>query len=307
MPAYPRILALPLALVAFAAAACSSPASEGPESDDGISIVASTPIWADVAQTVADSAAPDADVTVSSVVRSVDVDPHHFEPTAADVARANDADIVVVGGGGYDSWLYEALSDQDKIVSALPLIPHGSLGEHAEQADITVIDGNEHVWYDPEAIDLVAEDIAEALTEAGVEADAETVKEHTAAIDARLHTLPALDYAQTEPIADYLLAHSEMKDVTPADYRQATLSHREPAAADLARFLQAIGDGDVELLIYNPQTKTDLTGRIRAAAESAGIPVVEIGETPTDGSNFFDYYDSVLDELEAQAGAVDAA
>ena len=42
-----------------------------------------------------------------------------------------------------------------------------------------------------------------------------------------------------------------------------------------------------------------MTKRIRAAAEDKSIPVVEIGETPPEETNFLDYYEEVVNALEA--------
>ncbi|APT91920.1 hypothetical protein CPHO_02220 [Corynebacterium phocae] len=280
-------LSISLAALILAGCSASTPADDGT-----VRIVTSTPIWADVARVVAGDLAE-----VTSAITDPNVDPHHFEPSAADVARANEADLVVVGGGGYDAWLYQALSDQTRVVTALPLVDHGTLAENAAGAKVKVIDGNEHVWYDVEAINVVGQDIAAALPGAS----AAKLEELTGGFAERVAALPARKYAQTEPIADYLLAPSSWKDVTPKGFRDATLKEGEPSVADLARFLDAIKAGEVEVLIYNPQTKTDMTRRIREAAEAQGIPVIEIGETPVDGSGFFTYYESVIQDLEDHA------
>ncbi|WP_293768978.1 zinc ABC transporter substrate-binding protein [uncultured Corynebacterium sp.] len=302
IPGIKASLAAVLSLTAVACSSSDDSASGSKDSADGtVNIVASTPIWANVAEVVAESAGVDIEVT--SVITDPSVDPHHFEPTAADVARANDADITVVGGGGYDAWLYEAVKDQDKIVTALPLIEHGTLEDHMDESKVPVIDGNEHIWYDVAAINLVAEEIADAINAKDPEAkaSADGLEEKTKGFTDRIAALQSKKYAQTEPIADYLLSPSSWTDVTPKGYRAATIDEGEPSAADLARFLEAIKAKDLDILIFNPQTETDMAARIRDAAKDAGIPIVEIGETPVDGENFFDYYDKVITDVEATA------
>ena len=44
-----------------------------------------------------------------------------------------------------------------------------------------------------------------------------------------------------------------------------------------------------------------MSERIRDAAEDAGVPVVEIGETPPEGTDFLDYFHQIIDELETVA------
>ncbi|QNE90499.1 zinc ABC transporter substrate-binding protein [Corynebacterium incognita] len=279
--------------------------AETKSGEDTIEIVASTSIWGNVAEAVVAGTPAEDTVEITAVVEGNDADPHHFEPSAADIARATEADIVVVGGGGYDAWLYDSLENKDNVIHALPLTTHshdheyeGHDHEHGGEGAVESIDGNEHVWYDTDALSQVAEDIAKKV---GDDANAEDFTKRMDALHERTHALPKKTYAQTEPIADYILEHSDMEDKTPKGYRSATLSHGEPTAADLNAFLEAIKHGDVDVLIYNPQTKTDLTERIRKAAEENNVKVMKIGETPPDGTNFLDYFDEVVTSLEGLA------
>lgn len=311
-----KSLAAPAALLCAASLTLAGCSSTDSADEDTIKVVASTSIWADVAQEVIDSAQrQDIKIEVEPIVKGNGVDPHHFEPTAADIAKANEADVLIVGGGGYDSWLYQAVKNQDEIIHALPLTDHGKLDEEpdvvtaAEAKDIakkepskvTNIEGNEHVWYDAAAIEKVATEVADLVNEANPEAkaSADPLLERVEDIKARVEKLPKLNYAQTEPIADYIMKYTLALDVTPEGFRKATVSEGEPTAADLARFLEAIKEDKVDLLIYNPQTETDISSRIHKAAEERHIPIVEIGETPPEGTNFLDYYEQAVDHLEA--------
>ena len=299
------------------ATACASSDSKDSDAELGaqkkISIVASTSIWADVAQAVADTASG-VDIEVKPIVEGNGVDPHHFEPSAADIARAEDADVLVVNGGGYDSWIYQAVSEQDNIISALPLTDHGKLADDPnvmtidaakatakkDPKKVTNIEGNEHIWYDPAALDEVAGNIADQINELNTDANASTerVDSHVDRLRDKLKELPGdLSYAQTEPIADYIMKYTSGKDVTPEGYRKATISEGEPTAADLAAFTKAIKEDKVDMLIFNPQTETDTAGRIKSAAEDADVDIVEIGETPPDGKEFWTYYDEVTESL----------
>lgn len=303
---------VPVALLAAGAltlSACSGPGADGNDADT-LKVVASTSIWADVAQAVADSS-PDLDVEVQALVEGNDVDPHHFEPTAADLARANEADVVIANGGGYDAWMYQALSNQDDIISALPLTDHGALDEEPDvmtateakehPGEVTNIEGNEHIWYDAAAIEKVAQETADRLNELSgtKDASADAVVQEAEAIQDKLANIGSFRYAQTEPIADYLMKYTPATDATPDGYRKATVAEGEPTAADLARFLGEVNEDKVDVLIYNPQTETDLTTRIKDAAEDKDLPIVEIGETPPKDTNFLDYYEQVVDDLAA--------
>lgn len=335
----PAALLFAATLGAATLSACSSSGDNADGGSDAgsdketIQVVAATSIWADVAQAVVNTAQTDVNIDVHPIVSGNSVDPHHFEPTAADIARANEADVIIAGGGGYDAWLYQAVKNQDQIIHALPLTAHDHgdhdhdehahddhaheeehehegqtvtmdeakkiAAEHPEQ--ITNIDGNEHVWYDAAAIEKVATEVATLVNETNPEAKAtaDPLVERVEGVKARIEKLPQRNYAQTEPIADYIFKYTDSTDATPEGYRKATVSESEPTAADLARFLEDIKQDKIDLLIFNPQTETDMTKRIRTAAEDKNIPVVEIGETPPEETNFLDYYEEVVNALEA--------
>lgn len=332
----PTALLFAATLGAAALSACSSGddnaagGSDAGSDKETIHVVASTSIWADVAQAVVDTAQTDVNIDVHPIVSGNGVDPHHFEPTAADIARANDADVIIAGGGGYDAWLYQAVKNQDEIIHALPLTEHdhgehdhghdehGHDHDHAHEGEtvtmdeakkiaaehpeqITNIDGNEHVWYDAAAIEKVATEVATLVNEANpaAKATADPLVERVEDLKSRIEKLPQRNYAQTEPIADYIFKYTDSTDATPEGYRKATVAESEPTAADLAHFLEDIKQDKIDLLIFNPQTETDMTKRIRTAAEDKNIPVVEIGETPPEKTNFLDYYEEVVNALEA--------
>ena len=268
--------------------ACAAPAESA---TDGLTIVASTQVWADVADAVVE------DADIHAIVQG-NVDPHSFEPSAADMARVENADIILAGGGGYDSWLYDSLEDDDRIIAAMDLESHSDHDhDHDHDSD------NEHIWYSPEAVTDFAEDLAEKVREASPDTrvSPDAVATQMADLAARIADLPAARVAQTEPIADHLLAHSAMIESTPAGYRGTTLSEGEPTAADVAEFHEAIRNGGIDILIHNPQSAASVSTGIRELAEQEGIPVVEIVETPEPGTDFLEVFKKAVADLE-QAG-----
>ena len=316
----------------FTVAACGDdgePAAEGtsePAEEGGLSIVASTAIWADLADAVID----DDSVTINAILADDTDDPHHYEPSAQDIAEAEEADLVIVGGGGYDAWLYESLDEDDaNIVHPLPLTEHDHDHDHDDDGhdhddeddhdhedadDHEGEDGhdhehddeepiNEHIWYDTDALRATAQDIADQVTDLddSVTVDPEAVGEKLDEFDERIAALPQITVAQTEPVADYLVQDSPAEDATPAQYKATTLAESEPSAAEFNEFLELINDGGIDALIFNPQTAGDQEQQLLDAAEEQDLPVIEVVEVPPAGENFFDFFASVLDSFE-QAG-----
>ena len=297
MPRFTSLRAAAGALTATATAlglaACSpgatdsssaAPAEGAPET------VTTTQVWADVASSVLNR-------EVEAVISNASTDPHDYEPTAADHAKINSADLVVANGGAYDAALYST-ADHSKIVSALPLAEgaghdhgHESGGEHAHGH---AHEGNEHVWYSPAIVSEVGRKIAES---AGGDSNTDALDASMSQISESLTKLPTARVAQVHPIADALIEESPLELVTPDAYRDATLSETEPSTAAVAEFIDALRAGEIDLLISNPQSPNASAQRIIDEAKANNIPVVEIYETPPNGENFLDYFARVVGEI----------
>ncbi|WPF65830.1 MULTISPECIES: metal ABC transporter solute-binding protein, Zn/Mn family [unclassified Corynebacterium] len=281
--------------------ACSGDLSTTNAENDTSTIVASTSVWGDLASGVTEGTG----VEVTSIITGNVTDPHHFSPSAADMARAHGASFVVAGGGGYDAWLYEGLDDS-QVIHALPLTAHthdhganeqSGHSEHSENSGHSTNETpitNEHIWFDLDSLSEVAQKIADRVPGA----DATATTEELARLKERLAALPQARVAQTEPIADYLIEDSPLEEVTPRGYRHATLAESEPAAADLAEFLELINSGEIDALVYNPQTATDMTKRIRQAAKDKGIAIVEVYETPAEGQDTINFLTQAINNFE---------
>ncbi|TVS22839.1 ABC transporter substrate-binding protein [Corynebacterium sanguinis] len=274
-------------------------------------VVATTNVWADVAGSVLGEDVP-------AVISNPATDPHDFEPAAADLAKVTQAKVLVANGGTYDNAIYKA-ADPANVISALPLSSeehnheheghdHEHEGEHAghdhdhehegEHAGHDhAHDENEHIWYDTTVVREVADKLAKAAEDNGVQADTAELNKRLDDVDAKLDALPVARIAQTHPIADSIVENSALEDVTPEDYRQATLNHTEPSSAAVAALITQLENGEVDLLINNPQTPSALTDRILAAAEQNDVPVIDIAETPQGGVDFFDYLDEIANTL----------
>lgn len=283
-----------LAASALALSACSSTdtATEGdnaPAPEDG-QIVATTQVWADVASLVTGQDVP-------AIIANTSVDPHDYEPTAADLAQVAKAVLVVANGGAYDARIYGA-AEAANVVSALPLA-EAHEHEHAHDEhdhDHEVHDHaheeNEHIWYSTEAIAKVGADLAQRT-----EGNTDALDGKLSQLQSKLDSLKAAHVAQTHPIADAIIEESALEDVTPESFRHATLNHSEPSSAALAEFIAALEAGEIDILINNPQSPNGVSDKLVEVAKANNVKVVDIYETPPNGENFFDYFAKALDEL----------
>ena len=285
------VLAVLAGLAGLAACTAASGAGSRPVTTSGdaarcpgklVDVVVSVSQWSDLARRLGGDC-----TTVTTVLASAAVDPHDYEPRPADIAAFEKADLVVLNGAGYDTWAADAVRNLD---------PRPVVLSAAAVADWHPGD-NPHLWYDPDLLPRMATAITGELTKlARDDADVFTTQAAEQAQDLQPYTdeLAALrtatagrTYAATETVFD-LTAHAiGLHDVTPEGYRSAVSNEGDPAPGDIAAFEKALRAGEIDVLIVNTQTEGELPDQLRATAEHAGVPVVEVTESPPDPGGSF--------------------
>jgi zinc/manganese transport system substrate-binding protein len=244
--------------------------------------------------------------TVTTVVASSAVDPHSFEPDTADIAAFSGADLVVVNGAGYDGWAEAAVENLDPapalvdVAAVAGLEGDDSAEDHAEEthADEAGHGGADpHLWYEPELLPEVAAAVTQELRTLSQDAAgyfdeqaaawAQELQPYLDAVESLRAEADGRTYAATETVFDRMAAALGLTDATPEGYRRAAGNESEPAPGDLTAFEAALADGSVDVLVYNTQTRGSIPEQLRAAAEDAGVPVVEVTESPTDADGSF--------------------
>jgi zinc/manganese transport system substrate-binding protein len=306
----PALVRSALAVLATASlVACSGDGTGGPAvaagnadtcPGDVVDVVVSVGQWGSLAKDLGGDCA-----TVTTVVSSGATDPHDFEPSVADIAAFSDAGLVVVNGAGYDTWASDAVANLDE----RPVV--------VDAAEVVgVAEGEDpHLWYEPDAVEQVGTAVSDRLTAAspgaaGYFADRRTAWDaELADYDATIGQVRARaaghTYAATEAVFDRMAAAVGLTDGTPEGYRRAASNESDPAPGDVTAFERALGDGSIDVLVYNTQTSGSIPEQLRASAEEAGVPVVEVTESMPDAAgSFFAWQQAQLEALsDALAGA----
>ncbi|QRZ62247.1 metal ABC transporter solute-binding protein, Zn/Mn family [Rothia sp. ZJ932] len=129
-----------LSLATLALAGCSANdenASSSP--DETLDIVATTDVYADVARAVVGDTEG---VEVTSIIASTSQDPHSYEATSNDRLTVKDAEVVVLNGGGYDTFMEEMAgtdNTEQAVVNAVKVSGFVSGDEYAE-----LLEGHQH-------------------------------------------------------------------------------------------------------------------------------------------------------------------
>ncbi|MDY6871574.1 MAG: zinc ABC transporter substrate-binding protein [Actinomycetota bacterium] len=284
------------------AAPSAQPGGECPT--DPVSVVVSVDQWGGIVSQLGGRCA-----TVSAVVASSSVDPHDFEPAPKDAALFEGAQLIVVNGGHYDEWASKLAEES---APDAPVIDAAEVSAEAADVGVDMHAANPHIWYSPAAVTAVADavtaelgrlapDAADYFTERRAEfGDALALYNQTVG---SLRAIAAgKTYAATENVFDDMAAAVGLTNRTPQGYQVAAANESDPSPADLDALLRLLSDRGVDVLIYNVQTEGSVPQQIRAAAEQAGVPVVEVTESVPPGAASFQAWQ--VDQLSALAEAL---
>ncbi|AUG28290.1 MULTISPECIES: metal ABC transporter solute-binding protein, Zn/Mn family [Microbacterium] len=306
------LLAALTAASALALTGCSSStgASSTPSAsaDGTIAVVASTNVYGDIAKTIGGE-----HVEVTALIADESKDPHEFEATAADQLDIQNAQLLIENGGGYDPFM-ATLKDAAK--SDAPLISAVTFSREWTGSDPSeAVDGfNEHVFYDPQTIAAVADEIAAqlgALDPAEASVFTANAKAFRADIDAKVtpiltevaaaHT--GTEIFVTEPVPLYLAEAAGLTNVTPAAFSEAVEEGQDVPPATLLDALTLVGGGSVKIVFVNAQAAGAETTQVETKAGEAGVPVIKASELLPEGENYVSWMTDMATQIKSALGS----
>jgi zinc/manganese transport system substrate-binding protein len=275
---------------AFAMALALGPALPAHAADGKIAVVAAENFYGGVAKEIGGDR-----VAVTSILNNPDQDPHLFETTPTIVRQVAAAQIVVLNGAGYDSWMGKLLRVSprpDRAVIVAADLMHKKAGD------------NPHLWYDPRTMPTVAGAIAAALEAADpAQKDAYAARlkiflaslaplnDKIAAIRAKYAGTPV---TATEPVFGYMAAALGLK-MHNTRFQLAVMNGTEPGARDFAQFESELKSRAVRVLFYNKQASSNLVTRLVDLAHASHVAVVGVTETAPPGETYLAWMQSELD------------
>jgi len=282
--------------VAFAATACSTASTQVSQGGRVIIVAAAENFWGSIARQVGGS-----HVKVYSIITNPTIDPHSYEPTAADARTIASARLVIENGAGYDPWVGRLVA-ADQGQRLLILNVAGALGVAAG--------GNPHRWYSPADVRAIVGRLAAAYATLDP-ADSSYfarrralflslgLRKYNALISAIKSRYGGTPVGASESIFAMLAPALGLKLITPAEFLRAISEGGEVSAADKQTIDNQIRHHLIKVYVYNSQNVTPDVRAQLAAARAAHIPVVRITETlspPTD--TFQNWQVRQLEELE---------
>jgi zinc/manganese transport system substrate-binding protein len=305
------VAALAVLTVAGCGSGAQAPAASPPAEDTALPVVASTNVYGSIVQAIGGDR-----VSVHSLINDPSADPHSYESTPADAAAVAKAKLVVVNGGGYDDFVPRLVESSGAKPTVVDVADISGLAPAEEQHTEGEEHGefNEHFWYSLPTVQKVATQVASYLGAADpadaaqFTANAEDFNARVAELITRAEAIgkaqPGARVAVTEPVPGYLVQTAGLTDATPPEFTEAIEEDTDPPAAVLQETLALFSGDPVRALILNAQTETPSTDQVRDAAQTAGVPVVEMTETLPEGAP--DYVAWMGGQIDALAGALGA-
>jgi zinc/manganese transport system substrate-binding protein len=267
-----------------------------------VKVLATTNVWGDIAKQLGGDW-----VEVTVILDDPMQDPHSYEASARDQLAVNDAELIVMNGGGYDDFMTALIQASEDVKIVQMAVP---LAESTDESDVHAHShDNEHVWYDFDAVGEFSENFVAALTDIRPESftdvnnNFDTFKVELDNLQVRLEGLAGhslgLSVVATEGVGNLLLEHAGFENLTPEALADAIEEDTEVPPAALAETETLIKNNLVSILITNLQVEDQVSERLRKLAEAEGVPVVQLSELiPEAGLNYFDWMNQVLDQIQ---------
>lgn len=276
---------------------CGSPEPSEELGSGKLRVVAAENFWGSIAQQLGGEK-----VEVKSIIVNPSIDPHSYEPTAADARTMATAQLAVVNGIGYDEWA-------SKLLAANP--SDGRLKLDVGDALGLTLGDNPHQWYSPASLHaaiaaIVADYDKLRPSDAAYFSERQDVFEHEAlnrynALIARIgrrYRGVSVGYSETvfQPLGETL----GLRLVTPANFAKAVAEGGEVSARDKQIVDRQVTSREIKVWVFNSQNATPDVQRVNDLAHAAHVPVVTVTETLSPASATFEQWQvSQMERLQA--------
>ncbi len=252
-------------LLVFLVAALSGCAPSGREDVRAIRVLAAETFLADIAQNVA------GDRLIVESLLAPGVDPHEFQTSPQDAIRLARAQLLILNGLGYESWLENSMQSGSS----------GATVVVASAGVIPAVEGDPHQWMDPTQVVRYSDNIRDALAQA----DPDGRSAYSANADIYAAQLDALDewiraqVSEIPPERRVLITNHDALESFAAAYGFSIAgvvipgytSEAAPSAQQMAALIKTIRAANVPAIFLDVSENQNLARQI--AAES-GAQVV---------------------------------
>lgn len=218
-------------------------------------------------------------ISVKSIINNPKVDPHEYESTSNDAKAVSNASYVIYNGAGYDPWAPQLISANNKT--------NQKVLDVASYLGVST-GSNPHLWYNPVFVnkvvikmeqDLVSLDPKDkAYYQANLTKLQNNLKGYQNLINQIALKYKGVKVATTEDVFSYLAQSAKLNLISPTSFITAIAEGNDPSPQSIIQFENQISSHQVKILVYNKQTVTPITIKMRELANQNHIPVIGITE-----------------------------
>lgn len=255
------------------------------QTSNKLHIVASLNFYGETAKAVAGKYG-----TVTSIIKSPNVDPHDFEPTTNSAKAVAKADVMVYNGLGYDSWMQRLISsDSEGDVKALNV---GKSVMNKQTGD------NPHLWYNDQTMAKLANRLAKIYAKKDpkhrkqFEANA---KNYVASLKVIQKKVTALKQNRqkslvdvSEPVFNYALTKMGYK-INNSHFALAVENGSDPSAQDIRQMQKDIKQHKIAFFVNNPQASDAIVKNMVTLAKKHNVPVLNVTETQPSNKTYIEW------------------
>lgn len=218
---------------------------------------------------------------VTTFINNSAVDPHDYQAGTKQARSVANANVVIVNGLGYDSWLSKMATANDKsdaVINVAADIAHKKNG------------ANEHVWYRPQTMTVLSKRLAIKYAKLDpshrqyylqrsrryqnklrkISREIDQCKQHIN------HQNRLVDV--TEPVFDYALVNLGYK-VNNSHFAKAIEDDNDPSPSDISRMQADIIHHKIAFLVVNTQETNGTIDNMTKLAHRHHLPVMKVTES----------------------------
>lgn len=271
-----------------------------------VKLVTSVAVWANIAKQLGGPL-----VSVRSVIHTSMQDPHSYTATARDQLLVNQADVTLANGLGYDDFFNALTEAAPNLDPRLKLhawcAAECSLG--VTQGQASSLNRNPHLWYHLASVEATAQHLTQGLKRAlPTAAHEQQLDVRAKAFEGTIQKLSAREtrvrkavagknVLLTEGFAAYLVADLGLRNLTPAEFRNAVEAEQDASPRAMNRIHELLASDQISVLITNRQTATAQTGQLIAWARAANVPVLHLSESLPQGASYQSWMAQNIDAI----------
>ena len=245
-----------------------------PSHQSTIRVVAAENFWGSLVNQIGGN-----QVQVTSIINNPKIDPHEYESTSNDAKDIARASYVIYNGAGYDPWASQLVAANNR--------PNQKILNVASFLNIAN-GANPHLWYNPIYVNKVIVEMERNLISLDPR-DKNYFSNNLALLKTKLSNYQniikeiSLKYKNvkvgaTEDVFSYLASSAHLDLISPGSFITDIAEGNDPPTQSIIQFENQITSHQIKILVYNKQTVTPITIKMRQLAQQNNIPVIGVTE-----------------------------